>query len=395
MTLTLKPGRLSGEIAAMPSKYELHRLMIAAHLAGMGLESLPVISDDIEATRECLAASHPPPFGLPPLAEGGLTDPCLRLNCRESGSTLRFLLPVFAALGKSVTFTGTGRLPARPMQPLVDLLRAHGCSIDSERLPIAISGQLRPGIFALPGDITSQYVTGLLFALPLLIGESEIILTSPLESAGYVQMTLRTLRKFGIVIHETEQGFAVPGGQKYQLSTVNCQLSIEADWSSAAFWLAANALGSDIRITGLDGASEQSDRAITSLLEHRGVMDASQYTDLAPIMAVVMALTPGEGRIANAARLRLKESDRLHAIAENLNALGGDVTELPDGLVIQGKPTLQGGGADSFGDHRIAMAMAVAALRCENPITLHGAQAVQKSYPAFWEDYQRLGGKIA
>ena len=373
MTVTLRPGTLAGEIAAMPSKYELHRLLIASHLAGMSLDGYPAISEDIAVTKECLQNTSG--------------------NCRESGSTLRFLLPVMAALGRKVTFTGTGRLPERPMQPLVDLLRAHGCTINSDSLPITISGQLQPGMFALPGDVSSQYITGLLFALPLLPGNSEIVLTSPLESAGYVQMTLRILAKFGLTIKETANGWQIPGPQRY-LSTVNCQLSAEGDWSSAAFWLAANALGSGIRVTGLDEASAQSDRAITSLLEHRGIMDASQYTDLAPIMAVVMALTPGEGRIINGARLRLKESDRLHAMAENLNAIGGDVTELPDGLVIRGKASLKGGVADSFGDHRIAMAMAIAALRCEGAVTLHGAQAVRKSYPAFWEDYQRLGEQL-
>ena len=379
MTITLQPGKLRGEIAAMPSKYELHRLMIASHLAGMRLDGYLVISDDIAVTKECLLAIK--------------NEHLTMCNCRESGSTLRFLLPVFTALGKNITFTGTGRLPERPMQPLVDLLRAHGCIIDSERLPITISGQLQPGTFIMPGNITSQYITGLLFALPLLPGNSEIILTSPLESAGYVQMTLRILTKFGVTIKETEAGWRILGPQRFLPPADDC-LRPEGDWSSAAFWLAANALGSDIRITGLDETSAQSDRAIVSLLEHRGIMDASQYTDLAPIMAVVMALTPGEGRIINGARLRLKESDRLHAMAENLNALGADVMELPDGLIINGRPSLRGGEADSFGDHRIAMALAIAALKCEGTVTLHGAQAVQKSYPGFWEDYQQLGGQI-
>jgi len=364
---------LVGEIAAIPSKSDLHRLMIAAWLAGETIEDLPVISDDIAATKDCLQ-------------HGSVC------NCRESGSTLRFLLPVFAALGKQVTFTGAGRLPERPMQPLVDLLRGHGCVIDNERLPIAISGQLRPEAYSLPGDVSSQFVTGLLFALPLLGGDSEIELTSPLESRGYVDMTLRTLRRFGIAVNETAQGFHVPGRQAYQPPAG--PLVPEGDWSNAAFWLAAGALGGDVRVTGLDEASAQPDRAISALLENRAVMDASQCPDLAPIMAVVMALTPGRHEIINASRLRLKESDRLHAMAANLHALGTEVTELPDGLIIRGKLSLRGGTADSFGDHRIAMALAIAALKCEGTVTLHGAQAVQKSYPAFWEDYERLGGKI-
>jgi len=370
MTVTLRPGKLEGELAAMPSKSDLHRLMTAAWLAGMDIGCLPVISDDIAATKDCLRDAS-------------------ICNCRESGSTLRFLLPVMAALGREITFTGEGRLPERPMQPLVDLLREHGCVIDRDHLPITIAGQLRPGTFTLPGDVSSQYVTGLLFALPLLNGPSQIALTSPLESRGYVDMTLRTLRKFKIVIEETGQGFEVPGGQEY-LSTVNCQLSIEGDWSNAAFWLAAG-----VRVTGLDEASAQPDKAIAALLAQLpGEVDASQCPDLVPILAVVMALTPGERAIVNAARLRIKESDRLHAMAVNLNALGADVTELPDGLVIRGRASLRGGEVDSFGDHRIAMALAIAALHCDSEVTLHGAQAVRKSYPEFWEDYCHLGGRI-
>jgi len=381
MTITLKPGKLSGEIAAMPSKSDLHRLMLAAWLAGMDIGGLPVISEDIAATKDCLHALS--------------TANCQSsiVNCRESGSTLRFLLLVAAALGRGATFTGEGRLPERPMQPLVDLMRAHGCAIDSERLPLTLAGQLRPGTFALPGDISSQYVTGLLFALPLLEGPNEIALTSPLESRGYVDMTLRTLRKFGITINETTYGWEIPGPQAY-LAPDSSPLTPESDWSNAAFWLAANALGSEIRVTGLDESSAQPDRAILGLLEHRGAMDASQCPDLVPVMAAVMALTPGSHEITNAARLRLKESDRLRAMAMNLRALGADVAELPHGLAVRGKASLPGGAAESFGDHRIAMAVAVAALRCGGEVTLRGAEAVRKSYPAFWEDYQRLGGHI-
>jgi len=375
MTVTLKPGRLTGKLAAMPSKSDLHRLMIAMHLAGMDIDALPVISDDIAATKACLQSD-----GI--------------CNCRESGSTLRFLLPVMAALGKNVTFTGEGRLPARPMQPLVDLLRGHGCDIDNDRLPIAISGQLLPGQFTLPGDVSSQYITGLLFALPLLSGDSEIMLASPLESLGYVNMTLRTLKTFSIEIAKTANSYHVSGNQKYLPPAVS-PLTAEADWSNAAFWLAANALGSGIHVTHLDENSAQPDRATVPLLKNCGEMDASQCPDLVPVMAVVMALTPGEHRIINAARLRLKESDRLHAMAQNLCSLGADAEELPDGLVIRGKLFLQGGEVNGFGDHRIAMAMAIAALRCEQGVTLHGAEAVRKSYPKFWEDYQRLGGQLS
>jgi len=360
MTVTLRPGRLTGEIAAMPSKSDLHRLMIGAWLAGIDIDQLPVISEDIEATRDCL------------LTENGV------LNCRESGSTLRFLLPVMAALGKSVTFTGEGRLPERPMQPLIDLLRAHGCEVSDAQLPITISGQLKPGQYELPGDVSSQYITGLLFSLPLLRGNSEIVLISPLESAGYVEMTLRTLSRFGIVVQSTPTGWHIPGGQNYQPPAL--PLTPEGDWSNAAFWLAAG-----VRMTGLDESSAQPDRVIAQLLKNHAEMDASQCPDLVPIMAVVMATRLGESRIFNAARLRIKESDRLAAMAQNLNAIGADVTELPDGLIIRGKDALRGGEVQSFGDHRIAMAFAVAGLAAEGETVIEGAEAASVSFPEFWD----------
>jgi len=272
------------------------------------------------------------------------------------------------------------------MQPLIDLLRAHGVAVDREQLPIKISGQLQPGKFELPGDVSSQYITGLLFALPLLDGDSEIALTCTLESSGYVDMTLRTLTRFGIVVEKTANGWHVPGAQTYQPVDM---LEPEMDWSNAAFWLAAG-----INVTGLDEASAQPDRVITQLLQGHSVMDASQCPDLVPIMAVVMALRPGEHRVINAARVRIKESDRLAAMAQNLTALGADIKELPDGLVVRGAKTLRGGEVQSFGDHRIAMAIAIAALTCEGEVLLHGAEAVAKSYPNFWEDYRKLGGRV-
>jgi 3-phosphoshikimate 1-carboxyvinyltransferase len=348
----------------------MHRLMIAAHLAGMDVTSWPTPSDDIAATRDCLLSND-------------------RKNCRESGSTLRFLLPVMAALDKACTFTGTGRLPKRPIEPLIALLRAHGCEVSATSVPLVIRGKLRPGRFELPGNISSQFVTGLLFALPLLEDASEIVLTSPLESAGYVEMTLCTLRKFGIIVEITRNGYRIEP-QRYRPTDAT---QPEGDWSNAAFWLAAG-----VNVTGLNENSPQPDREIQHLLRQMGfprrgiVMDAAQCPDLAPLMAAIMASAQGESRIIHAARLRLKESDRLHAMAENLNALGGNVTELPDGLVIQGRQ-LRGGVVESFNDHRVAMAMAIAALSCEGAVTLRGAEAVQKSYPRFWEDYQRLGGR--
>ncbi|MCL2530904.1 MAG: 3-phosphoshikimate 1-carboxyvinyltransferase [Oscillospiraceae bacterium] len=368
MTLTLHPAKLQGEIAAMPSKSDLHRLMIAAWLAGQDITTLPIISDDIAATRDCL------------LAGNGV------LNCRESGSTLRFLLPVMAAIGGTFTFTGEGRLPERPLEPLLTLLRQHGITITSETLPLTISGQLQPGTFTLPGNISSQYITGLLFALPLLPGDSEIVLTSPLESAGYVDMTVRTLEKFGVFVEPSQIGWFIPSTQRYKPAT---SFAPEGDWSNAAFWLAAG-----VNIVELDKNSAQPDREIMQLLSSCDPMNAARCPDLVPIMAIYAAVHCPHYEIRNAARLRIKESDRLAAMLTNLELLGADVAPLgDDGMTIRGAKPLPGGATiNSFGDHRIAMAMAIAALHCQQPITLTNAEVVAKSYPDFWADYKRLGG---
>lgn len=369
MTLTLHPANLQGEIAAMPSKSDLHRLMIAAWLARQDITDLPIISDDIAATRDCL------------LATDGV------LNCRESGSTLRFLLPVMAAIGGTHAFTGEGRLPDRPLEPLLSLLRQHGVAINGSKLPLTISGQLQAGTYILPGNISSQYITGLLFALPLLPGNSEILLSSPLESAGYVEMTLRTLEKFGIIAQKSTKGWYITGGQVYRAVS---DLTPEGDWSNAAFWLAAG-----LKVAGLDENSAQPDRQVMQLLNTGHHMDASQCPDLVPIMAVYAATHHKHYAITNAARLRIKESDRLAAMANNLKALGAELIEQPDGMIINGGKQLSGGvTVDSFGDHRIAMAMAIAALHCAQPITLTNAEVVTKSYPDFWDDYKNYGGIV-
>ncbi|MDR1927098.1 MAG: 3-phosphoshikimate 1-carboxyvinyltransferase [Oscillospiraceae bacterium] len=398
---TLMPGAVCGAVEAIASKSDLHRQLIALALSG---EAFPPffaqpVSEDITATARCLQA----------LKDSKATG-CL-LDCGESGSTLRFLLPVTAALGVTARFEGGGRLPARPLEPLLSLLRTHGCTVEGEALPLLLSGHLLPGEFALPGNISSQYVTGLLFALPLLGGRSRILLQSPLESAGYVRMTLQTLSRFGVEVQESALCFDIPGKQLYRFPASDKGLQADGCWSSAAFWLAAGALAGDVRISGLNLQSAQPDRAVLDFLRQMGadisietdktirvrqstlrgiVMDAADCPDLVPIMAVVMSLAQGESRIINAARLRLKESDRLHAMAQSLNAMGAKAEELPEGLVMQGVAALRGANLSSFGDHRIAMALAVAALRADGSAALSDAQVVGKSYPGFWETLRRL-----
>ena len=386
MVVKLTPAELAGTVTPPPSKSQAHRALIAAYLAN-SVEQLDHLADsqDIQATRRCMEALLAPGEGIP------------RLDCGESGSTLRFLIPLALALGGGGAFTGRGRLMERPQGPYFTLFDQKGIAYEQKDGVLTVRGRLTPGTYALPGDVSSQFVTGLLYALPLLAGDSEIVLTSPLESRGYVDMTVDVLRRFGVEVGERGSGFAVPGGQRFR----SCPMTIEADWSQAAFWFAAMSLGHLVDVAGLDDRSVQGDRVIGDLfvrLQWREDMnlDVSGCPDLAPPLAAMAALRAGRTtRLVNAARLRIKESDRLASVTQVLNALGADVTEGPDSLEIQGKETLSGGvTVDSFNDHRIAMMAAIAATRCGKPVTVLGAECVAKSYPNFWDDYEALGGKI-
>lgn len=417
MDICITPKPLSGDIAAIASKSDAHRCLICAALSSGTVEvAISDISRDIEATACCLEALGADikrdkngvfkVKGIEKVPERPLLD------CGESGSTLRFLLPVAAALGVNARITGSGRLPERPLSPLKERLIEHGCGFSAERLPFDISGKLLPGRFELPGNVSSQYVTGLLLALPILNGDSEIILTSRLESAGYVDMTIRTLGLFGIEVTKLPNcgGYRVKGGQRYISPK---RVRAEGDWSNSAFWLTAGALGNGISVSGLDMDSAQGDRAIFSLLEKfgaeiaqsadrftvkpavkRGIeIDAAEIPDLVPILAVAACAAEGKTLIKNAARLRIKESDRLKTVSEMLSCLGAEVTELDDGLLINGHGYLNGGTVDSHNDHRIAMAAAAASCMCRDKVIIKGAQAVEKSYPAFFEHFESLGGK--
>ncbi len=401
--LHVAPGLLRGRLTPPPSKSCAHRALICAALAGQdrsGRESsvtgLGDPSNDILATRACLFA----------LLDGDDT-----LDCGESGTTLRLLVPVAAALGKPVTFTGRGRLPLRPLKEYEEAFRGHGTAMRFEgeaSLPVTLRGRLTPGRYELPGHVSSQYVSGLLLALPLLAGDSDIILTSPLQSAPYVDLTLEIMARFGVAADPLPVdsgrspfgGFRIPGGQRY----LPTDYQVEADYSQAAFWLTANHLGGAVELAGLPERSSQGDRAIVGLLgrlaamdrepDHLLEIDASQIPDLVPILAVAAALTPGTTRIVNAARLRLKESDRLAAIADNLSAIGADVRVTADGLAIRGKSELAGGEADSCNDHRIAMALAVAAARTRTGVVIRDPWCVDKSYPRFFDDLVSVGGVV-
>ena len=413
MIATISPAILSGTIPAIASKSDAHRLLILAALCrGETRLVMEQRSEDIDCTINCLRALG---ATIKLLSDGvrvrgieRVTENPL-LNCGESGSTLRFLLPVACALCEQARFTGGGRLPERPIGELLRVLQDHGVSFSAERLPFETSGRLTGGSFSLCGNVSSQYLTGLLLALPTLHQNSKISLTTRLESAGYVDITLHALCRFGVRVGVQAGEYEITGGQSIQSPG---ELRVDGDWSNASFFLAAGALGNPVTATGLSLGSPQGDRAIISLLRSFGArveegadavtvfpeklvgctIDVGETPDLLPILAVLGACAHGETRLVNASRLRLKESDRLASVASMIRSLGGAAEELPDALVITGG-ALAGGTVESFRDHRIAMSAAIASIRCTGDVTILGAEAVNKSYPAFYQDFCRLGGQ--
>lgn len=381
---------------AIASKSDAHRALICSALSETPCNVIfNTTSEDIKATEKCLKA----------LKKGRK-----EMYCSESGSTLRFLLPLMGALAYDADFYPEGRLPERPLSPLYEEMERMGCRLSAQgEVPFKVRGKLNPGTYAIPGNISSQYISGLLFALPLLEGDSYLKITGSLESQNYVKMTLNTIKKFGIEIDEEPDGFYIKGNQKYSGPD---EYIVEGDWSNAAFMLAAGALTDEpLLLRGLNTETLQGDKAIVDVLmnfganityteegiiveqgELKGIeIDAGQIPDMVPAISAVAAFAKGRTVVTNAGRLRIKESDRLKAISETLNALGGSVTELEDGLVIEGTGSLKGGEVSSYGDHRIAMMAAVCSLFSEDKVRIHKADAVNKSYPAFYEDFEKLG----
>ncbi|MBR6553203.1 MAG: 3-phosphoshikimate 1-carboxyvinyltransferase [Clostridia bacterium] len=414
MNIVIHPSKAEGELRAIPSKSYMHRALICAALADKPTALYcPESNRDIQATVECLVA-----LGAEIKENGGVYTVCpisweregtAHLDCHESGSTLRFLLPLVAALGRSAYLHTSGRLTQRPLSPLYEELVRHGAKLSPAGVtPLSVEGQLEGGVYRLDGGISSQFFTGLLLSLPLLSAESIVEVGGVLESAPYVALTCDVMKKFGVAPLVTPEkmlispaAFRSPGN-----------LEIEGDWSNAAFWLTAGVLGGEIRLTGLQKNSAQGDKAILSLLrqmggeilEEEGVyiakasklhgieIDARDIPDLVPVLAVAAACAQGETVIRGAARLRLKESDRIESVCKMLTALGISCRETEDGMVIMGGE-MKGGTVDACNDHRIAMSAAVASVACPLPITLLGAEAVNKSYPAFFRHFALLGGK--
>ena len=424
MIVKIYPGKISGKIDAIPSKSHLHRILIYSALS---LNDTHVFfkdtnAEDITATIDCLTA-----LGADFVKnENGLTvSPINRKNlpahavlpCCESGSTLRFLLPVVSALGVDGSFERKGRLAERPMELLTKQMENHGVTFrQTDDGYLHSKGQLQAGEFFLPGDVSSQYITGLLMALPLLKEGSVLTVATPIESADYIEITQKTAKDFGVknVTINSQENI------KYVISPTDfnsksTKIVAEGDWSNSAFWLCAGAMPcGEISVSGLEKTSTQGDRYIAEILTKMGAktawegntisvkegnrkiseIDGKAIPDLIPVLAAVASVGEGTTIFKNAQRLRIKESDRLKTTTQTLKTLGADIKETNDGLIVNGKKTLNGGEVHAHGDHRIAMMAAIASTACLNPVTVTGAQAVNKSYPSFWEDLKTLGKKV-
>lgn len=406
MDLKLTPARLSGSLTVPASKSMSHRMVIGAALAGRDTVEESVIenlslSEDITATLktvEMLGASWTLAGNRAVIGGGGATLKNPLLDCGESGSTLRFLIPVALALTGEASFTGRGRLMERPLDPYFALFDQKGIRYSREGGVLKVRGALTGGAFPLSGAVSSQFITGLLFALPLLLEDSEIQITDSLSSRAYVDMTLQTLSAFGVrAENDGYRRFRIPGGQRYRPR----RLAVEGDYSQAAFFLAANCIGSSVALLGLNPDSLQGDRAAAEILRQYPKqeplwVDADEIPDLIPALAAAAAYRVGrKTHFVNAGRLRAKESDRIASTVSMLRALGAEAEAGPAEITVFGRETLLGdvSPVDCQNDHRIAMAAAAASVGCEKPVRLLGAECVKKSYPRFWDDFRFLGGK--
>lgn len=420
MDIMIKPKVLQGEISVPSSKSLCHRALISSSLAeGNSKISKVEFSKDIDATIGALRTlgvniKEDRFLGEISVEGSGKINPISnKINCFESGSTLRFLIPLACTTGINITFTGQGKLVERPLQEYYKIFEKQSVNYSTNhgKLPLTVNGKISHGEYKVRGDVSSQFITGLLFALPILKGNSSIIVTTPLESKAYVDLTIDMLKKFNIEIDNRDyKKFFIKGNQRYEKS----QYNVEGDFSQGAFWIIAGILGSNLWCCGMNTDSLQGDKDILKIIEKmegkisidgkkiRGeksstkseIIDVSQCPDLVPIIAVLAALSQGTTEIINAGRLRFKESDRLKAIATELNKIGGIVEEKGQGLIIKGTKFFTGGIVESWNDHRIAMAMAIASIKCKNPLIIKNADCVNKSYPNFWKDFMKVGGEI-
>lgn len=420
--LELTPSKLSGKLNSPPSKSISHRAIICAALSeGESKLQNALVSDDIEKTiegmkvlgAEIIEIAEENSISKNYTINGGLNDRNCIIDCKESGSTIRFLIPISLSKHRKVKFLGSGRLSERPLDIYYQIFENQGIEYINEngKLPLEINGELKSGKYYLRGDISSQFISGLLFTLPLLEGNSSIEITTRLESEDYIYMTIDMLKKFNVEIKYHAGIFHIEGNQKYKASDI----CIEGDFSQGAFWMVAGTLGAQIELENMPINSNQGDRVIIELINSMGgniisdgnklcisqartygrKIDVSQCPDLVPILAVLAAVSKGNTEIINAGRLKLKESDRLEAITTELNKIGANIKAYDDRLYIEGVDRLNGGTVEGWNDHRIVMALAIASIVCENKLYIEGSEVVAKSYPTFWEDFKKLGGVVS
>lgn len=398
MDIKISPTILNGEINVPPSKSISHRALIAAAFAD-GESKIYNLLDCIDITAtigalNALGADIERLDGYTRVRGIKSAPSKADIDCHESGSTLRFLMPIAAALGCKTVFSGKGRLPERPITPYLEEFQNHGVKFISDKMPYITEGRLTGGVYEIAGNISSQFITGFLFGLSLLNMDSAIRITTKLESKPYIDLTIDAMRAFGVTVEENGSEYRIKGGQKYK----PCDYTVEADMSQAAFFLVGNAIGGQLDIRGLNPNSRQGDREIINIVNGFGSdgkpfdIDASQIPDLVPILAVLGTFADGVSYIRGCERLRIKECDRLAAISEELNRIGAKIAIDEDTLIIEGVKALNGGECQCRNDHRIAMSLAIASQRCSAPVILRGAECVAKSYPAFFDDFKKLGG---
>lgn len=414
----ISPKKLCGIVTVPPSKSELHRVIICAALSKGTSTIYPVeLSNDVLATVNAVKAlGASAKFIDGKLVVNGnntFKSKDISINCDESASTLRFLIPISSLSGTEVTFLGSDSLSKRPIDTYLNVLPKQGVSIkllEEKAFPLKVKGKIKPGKIELPGNISSQFISGLLLVLPLLNSDSEIILTTPLESSGYVDLTLDVMKSFSVEVRKTKTGFFIRGSQNYKAR----EYKIEGDWSSAAFWILAGALGGNIEIKGLSLNSKQPDKSILSVVSRFGgnisfiddVLKVSggnlkatevysaQFPDLVPVLAILGARSMGLTRIWGASRLKFKESNRLDAMYNCLKKINVNIEKTDDGLLISGGNQFKGSRLDCFEDHRIVMAMAIAGTVSDGKTVLKDAQSIRKSYPEFFDHFERLGGLV-
>ena len=425
MKVKIKPKKLGGTIPIPPSKSYSHRAIIAAALATSNkdkevsrIDNLKY-SVDITTTTEIMEnwganIEIGEDFEIIKGNSGIVNPKDEYTQCNESGSTIRFLIPIGLSNNNKIVFDGKGKLVERPLDSYYKIFDEQGIKYSNNNgwLPLNVDGQLKPGKYEIEGNISSQYITGLLYALPLLNGDSELKINKTLESKGYIDLTLEILEMSGIKVENNNyKSFFIKGNQKYN----PFDYVIEGDYSQVAFWIVAGILGSEIKCLHVKKESLQGDREIIEIVQRMGanveifddyiivkpsqtygtVIDISQCPDIGPILTVLAALSKGETKIINAERLRIKESDRITSIKTELNKLGANVEEVGDSLVINGVERLTGSTElSAWNDHRIAMSLAIASIKCDGEIVIDEAESVKKSYPHFWEDFKKMGGDV-